>query len=402
MLSSPGRLRSRLQVRYGWWRFVIAGFLSLVMLNACTGDSASPAETIMIGVLAPLSGDYEPLGRRVRDATVLAVENQNQRGGVLGRQVQVVLKDTACDYFAGREAAQAAIDEGAWFLIGAVCTDASEGVAQIAGPAGVLQISPASVAAGLTLDVEGDARPLVFRVPTLDVVQGEVAARFALERLGLRRAAILYARGSGYGATLADAFERVYGEGGGEVVARQTYDQGEALFFDVLEAVRDEAPEVLYMPGYHPTINALVPQARQFGLLQPILGSDGWHSPSLDLSVVDGAYFTTHFYTAEPRALVQEWVQLYQARYLAPPDALATMSFDAANLLFASIEVAGFAEPTLVAQALGEMSFDGVSGSIVFDTAHNPLKPLIVLRADAAGFVFQGRFWGAVEPEGEE
>jgi branched-chain amino acid transport system substrate-binding protein len=395
-------MRALDRVRAGWWRFVIAGLLLLVMLNACAGNSASSAETITIGILAPLSGDYEPLGHRVRDAAVLAVESQNQRGGVLGRQVQVVLKDTACDYFAGREAAQAAIDEGARFLIGAVCTDASEGVAQIAGPAGALQISPASVEAGLTLDAEGEVRPLVFRMPTLDVVQGEVAARFALEQLGLRRAAILYARGSGYGGTLADAFERVYGEGGGEVVARQTYDQDEALFFDALEAVRDEAPEVLYMPGYHPTINVLVAQARQFGLMQPILGSDGWHSPDLDLAVVDGAYFTTHFYTAEPRALVQEWVQLYEARYLTPPDALATMSYDAVNLLFASMEVVGFAEPTLVAQALGEMSFDGVSGSVVFDAAHNPVKSLIVLRADAAGFVFQGRFWGTVEPEGEE
>ncbi|MBN1248687.1 MAG: hypothetical protein JXC32_13595, partial [Anaerolineae bacterium] len=72
--------------------------------------------------------------------------------------------------------------------------------------------------------------------------------------------------------------------------------------------------------------------------------------------------------------------------------ALATMSFDAANLLFASIETAGILEPSLAAQALRDMSFEAVSGPITFDAAHNPVKPLIVLRVATTGFIFQGRF----------
>ncbi|MCJ7548148.1 MAG: ABC transporter substrate-binding protein, partial [Anaerolineae bacterium] len=113
-----------------------------VLLTGCAGDASSDAQVLQIGVVAPFSGDYESLGRSVRDSVLLAAEAWNQQGGVLGFEVQVVLEDTACDYQGGRVAAEAAIDAGAPFLIGAVCASASEGVAQVATTAGVLQITP--------------------------------------------------------------------------------------------------------------------------------------------------------------------------------------------------------------------------------------------------------------------
>jgi len=185
---------------------------------------------------------------------------------------------------------------------------------------------------------------------------------------------------------------RAFEDGEGDVVKVQSYDQNTDLFFDALDAVREESPEVLYLPGYYDVINILVAQARQFGLLMPILGSDGWHAPGLDLTVTNGAYFTTHYLAEEPRGVLQNWIQLYQTRYLVPPDALAAMSYDAANLLFSAIEVAGTTDPVLVAQTMGAMVYEGVSGPITFDENHNPIRPLIVVRSDPAGLVYQGRF----------
>jgi len=370
----------------------IAGALGALLLTGCAGDAAGDAQVLQIGVVAPFSGDYESLGRSVRDSVLLAAEAWNRQGGVLGFEVQVVLEDSACDYQGGRTAAAAAIDAGAPFVIGAVCAGASEGVAQVATSAGVLQITPGSVNLDLTLDVEGEVRDLVYRIPSVDDDQGAVAARFALEQLGDKSAAVLYAEESVYGSALAHSFVRAFEAGEGEVVEITTYNQNAELFFEVLDGVREQSPDVLYLPGYYDVINVLVAQARQFGLLMPILGSDGWHAPGLDLTVTDGAYFTTHYLAEEPRGKVRSWVQLYQTRYLVPPDALATMSYDAANLLFSAIETAGTTDPVLVAQTMGTMEFEGVSGTIVFDENHNPVRPLIVMRADPAGLVYQGRF----------
>ena len=363
-----------------------------VLLTGCAGDAPDDAQVLQIGVVAPFSGEYESLGRSVRDSVLLAAEAWNRQGGVLGFEIQVVLEDTACDYQGGREAAEAAISAGAPFLIGAVCAGASEGVAQVATSSGVLQITPGSVNLDLTLDVEGEVRALVYRIPSVDDDQGAVAARFALERLGDETAAVLYAEDSAYGTALAQAFVRVFEDGGGDVVKVQTYVQGAELFYEALGAVREESPDVLYLPGYYNVMNTLVAQARQFGLLMPIIGSDGWHAPGLDLTVTSGAYFTTHYLPEEPRGVLRSWVQLYETRYLAPPDALATMSYDAVNLLFSSIEAAGTTDPILVAQAMGAMAYEGVSGTSVFDDNHNPVRSLIVMRADPAGLAYQGRY----------
>jgi len=374
------------------YRAATAVTMVAVLLTGCVGDASSDTQVLQIGVIGPFSGDYESLGRSVRDGVLLAAEAWNQQGGVLGFEVQVVLEDSACDYQGGRAAAEAAIDAGAPFLIGAVCAGASEGVAQVATRSGVLQITPGSVNLDLTLDADEEVRDLVYRIPSVDDDQGAVAARFALEQLGHETAAVLYAADSTYGSALVRAFVRVFEEGEGDVVKVQSYDRNAELFFEALDAVRQESPDVLYLPGYYDVINILVAQARQFGLLMPIIGSDGWHAPGLDLTVASGAYFTTHYLLEEPRGVLQNWIRLYQARYLVPPDALATMSYDAANLLFSSIEAAGTTDPVLVAQAMGAMVYEGVSGPIVFDESHNPVRPLIVVRADPEGLVYQGRF----------
>ncbi len=190
-----------------------------VLLTGCLGDASSDTQVLQIGVIGPFSGHYESLGRSVRDGVLLAAEAWNQQGGVLGFEVQVVLEDSACDYQGGRAAADAAIDAGAPFLIGAVCAGASEGVAQVATRSGVLQITPGSVNLDLTLDAEEEVRDLVYRIPSVDDDQGAVAARFALEQLGHETAAVLYAEDSTYGSALARAFVRVFEEG--EVARRR-------------------------------------------------------------------------------------------------------------------------------------------------------------------------------------
>jgi len=272
-----------------------------------------------------------------------------------------------------------------------VCADASEGVAQVAMQEGVLQITPASVNLDLTLDGEGEVRPLVFRVPFVDPAQGTAMAEFALENLGAARAAVLYAEGSTYGSALADAFEQTFKAADGEIVVHEAYDQDSDSFFDVLDIVREAVPDVIYVPGYYTIANRLVPQARAFGLSQIILGSDGWDSPDLRLDNVNRCYFTSHYFPQEPCTAVEMWIKTYEARYIVQPDALATLSYDATNMLFSAIVEAGTTAPQLVAATMETMTFDAVSGEITFDEAHNPIKPILLLKAQDGQVLFVER-----------
>lgn len=362
--------------------FAIVLSAMLLMLPACGAQSAGDA-TLIIAVIAPISGDFASLGDATRNGVVLAIEEWNQRGGVLGRPVQAALLDSQCDYATARKVAQTAIEEqDVQFIIGAVCSDAAEGVAQIATELSALQLSPTAVDPEVTLDFDGSVRPLVFRVPFIDAAQGAAAAKFALESLEANSAAVLYAENSEYGLVLADAFEKAFEDGDGEIVIRVTYKQDAESYYDMLQPVRDADPDILYIPGYYNVMNRLISQTRGFGLLQSIIGSDGWDSPELSLPVVNGCYFTTHYFPGEPRPEVAAWIQRYTSRYLVQPDAVATLSYDATNILLTAMQEAGTTtDPYQVAATMETLTFETISGQMTFDEVHNPIKGVLLVRA---------------------
>ena len=264
--------------------------LLVFLLSGCgLLELRSDGDMLQIALVAPVRGDYQALGQSARNGAVLAVEAWNARGGVLGLPVQLVILDGECDYEAARVAARTALDEQSIrFFVGGVCGAESEAIAQIVDVEYAFQITPASVNPDLTLDAEGLVRPRVFRVPFVDPDQGLAAAQFALLRLNARRAGILYDGDSAYAASLVAAFREAFEAGGGEVVAEETYDRDDLVFFDPLDRVRAEAPDVLYVPGYHTQVSTLIAQARTFGMAQTVLGSDGWDAPALALDAEIG------------------------------------------------------------------------------------------------------------------
>lgn len=370
-------------------RYILV-IVSIFSLYGCTllPRSDNPA-ILTIAVIGPFSGDISLLGQSLRNGIVLATEEQNARGGVLGRRVQLKLFDSACDFETARNVALEAIrDEGAYAILGAVCGDASEGVAQIASNEGVLLINPASVNADLTLDPYGDLRPYVYSVPFIDSAQGVVLAHLALDRLEAKTASILVARNSPYESTLADAFSETFTENGGEILLRESYDRMEETYYDALTELRDAKADIIYLPGYYDVVNKLAAQARVYGVNQLILGSDGWHSAALDPTYIEGCYFTSHYCECAPSHEIREWVDAYEARFLVKPDTIATLSYDATNILFTAIEHAGTVDSFVLAQSMETMTFNTLLGELTFDESHHPVKPVIILQIRDGAVVY--------------
>ncbi len=376
-----------------YWLIAALLLCAAPALSACGAGAGDDTTTpIKIAVIAPFGEEYLALGDSTRNGVVLAVEEWNQRGGVLGRTVQVVLKDSQCDYVAGRESAQAVLNEGIKFIIGGVCSNESEGIAQVVMEADALQVIHAATHPDIVLDNDGIVRSRVFRIPSPDPAQGTAAAQFARGRLQAETAAILTLEGDEYGAMLSTAFQTAFEAGEGDVVRYEIYKIDASDFYTALEKVRDENPDVLYMPGYYNGVPPLVAQARDFGLLQPVLGSDGWDSPALNLSAVNNSYFTAHYFAGEQRPVVQAWIQTYETRYMIPPDALATLAYDATNMLLAGIQEARSLDPDGVAKALKSLTFETVAGRIAFDEGHNPVKEILILKVQDGQLLLEERF----------
>ena len=119
------------------------------------------------------------------------------------------------------------------------------------------------------------------------------------------------------------------------------------------------------------------------------MGGDGWDSADLDVVAAEGGYYTNHYSPEDSRPIVQAWIEAYKAEYGGVvPDALATLAYDAMNLMIAAIEKAGVSDPAKVKDALAGISWEGVSGTITFDQFHNPIKAAVILQVKDGKIVY--------------
>jgi len=355
--------------------------LAVVVVLATMVAACRPApQALKIAILAPLSGDVATFGISTRDGALLAIDEWNAKGGVLGRKIETVVEDSQCEAEPAASAANKVINQDrVKFIIGEVCSKASIPVSEIATANKVVQISPTSTNPKVTVDEADKAKPTVFRACFIDPFQGTVAAKFALDKLGAKTAAVFLDQGNDYVRGLADFFRDAFEAGGGKVVVWQTYTAGDKDFSAILTKVKDANPDVLFLPDYYSTVNLIAAQANQMGIKAVKLGGDGWDSPELDRVATAGGFFTNHYTSEDTRPVVQEFVKKYQAKYGSVPDALAALAYDAANILLMAIQQAGTDDPLKVAQAMEKGRFSVVSGDIVFDEQHNPKKCAVIL-----------------------
>ncbi|HOC21226.1 MAG: ABC transporter substrate-binding protein [Chloroflexi bacterium] len=361
-------------------RSVILSALLLISLLAFSSCGKS-SEAVKIAILAPLSGDVATFGQSTRDGAMMAIEEWNAKGGLLGSPIEVVVEDSQCSAEAAVSAANKVIDQdGAKFIIGEVCSSASIPISEIAMAKGVLQISPTSTNPAVTVDAQGNTKSLIFRACFIDPFQGTAAAKFALENLHAKTAAVFLDQGNDYVRGLAEYFIAAFEAGGGQVLVKETYTGDDQDFSAIISKAKDANPDILYLPDYYSTVNVIAAQAREKGMTAIFLGGDGWDSPDLDEAALEGGYFTNHYSPEDPRPEVQDFVKKYQAKYGSVPDALATLAYDATIVLLKSIEQAGVADPAAVAKAIEGGVFPVVSSEISYDTQHNPVKAAAMLQ----------------------
>jgi branched-chain amino acid transport system substrate-binding protein len=358
--------------------------LSLV-LSACGGAKG----TLKVAILAPLSGSVATFGESTRNGAMIAIEEWNAKGGLLGRQIEAVVEDSQCSADPAVNAANKVIDQdGVKFIIGEVCSSASIPVSLIAEEKGVLQISPTSTNDKLTLNADGTTKQYIFRACYNDSFQGVVTGNFALANLGAKTAFVLSDQGNDYTIGLADSFKQAFTAGGGKIVGEETYTKTDTDFSAILAKIADAKPDVVFLGDYYNIVNLVTAQAKEKGITAPFIGGDGWDSSDLDLAASDGGYYSNHYSPDDQRAIVQDWVKKYEAKHGSKPDALATLAYDAANILFESIKKANSDDPAKVKDAMAAIKFEGVSGSITFNNLHNPVKAAVMLQVKDGKIVY--------------
>lgn len=224
---------------------------------------------------------------------------------------------------------------------------------------------------------------MIFRVCFTDSFQGYVVARFARERLGLERIAILYDQAQSYSTGLKDDFVRELVARGGQSVSEQAYSGGDHDFAAQLTTIRESGAEAVFVPGYYTDAGNILLQARSLGLTVPFLGGDGWESPQLAAIAGDaanGSTFSAHFSPEDQRPEVQAFLMRYRAEYGDLPDSTAALGYDATRVVLEAMQRAPSLDgPTLAATIAATRDFHGVTGQFGFDEGRNARKAAVML-----------------------
>jgi branched-chain amino acid transport system substrate-binding protein len=330
-----------------------------------------------------------------RDAALLAIEEWNAKGGVLGKKVVAVVEDSQCTPDPAVNAANKLIDQDkVHYLIGEICSKASIPVSEIANAKKIIQISTASTNPAVTVTKDGKVKDYIYRACFIDPFQGTVGAKFALGTLKYKTAFIMLDQANDYVKGLAEYFEKAFVAGGGKIVGKETYTAKDTDFSAILAKVAAAKPDMVYLPDYYNVVNLAAKQAREKGIKATFMGGDGWDSSDLDRKAADGGYYTNHFSPEDTRPEVKNFLKAFGAKYKDDkgqpkvPDALAALAYDATNLMLQAIKDAGADDTAKVKAALDKISFNGVSGKITFDASHNPIKSATILAVKDNKIVF--------------
>ncbi len=368
------------------FRIMSVGLAAVLILSALLSGCGASGGTLKIAVIAPMSGDVATFGQSTKEGAELAIKEWNAKGGVLGKKIEMVVADGRCDPQEARNAANKVITQDkVKFIMGEVCSSASIPISEVAAANKVLQLSSTSTNPKVTVDDSGKTKPYSFRACFIDPFQGTVMANFASKTLNAKTAAVLLDQGNDYVRGLAEYFIAQFEKNGGKVVVKETYTKDDTDFSAILSKVAAAKPDFLFLPDYYQKVSLIAKQAKEKGITAVMGGGDGWDSDQLDLKAVDGGFYSNHYFSGDTRPIVQEFLKAYGAAYkdkdgkAKVPDALATLGYDATNLMLAAIKSANSDDVEKVRVALEKISFDGVSGKITFDAQHNPVKSAVVI-----------------------
>ncbi len=368
----------------------LSRILAAVFILLAFGSINARAQ-IEIGEINPLSGAVSQFGISSHQGFLLAFQEINGAGAVLGQEIQLISEDNQSKPGQSATGVRKLITEDHVIaILGDATSSATLEAAPIAQAAKVPMITPSATNPRIT-----EIGDYIFRVCFLDKLQARVIARFGYDRLHLTRIAALADVKQDYSVDLARFFKEEFTKLGGQIVKEQSYGSGDTDFRAQLSDIKASRPDALYIPGYYPEVSLILKQARQIGLTFPGLGCDGWANETL-LSVggkaVNGCYFTNHFSPDDPSPIVRHFVDEYRAKFGSIPDTFAALGYDAARLLADAIKRAGKPASNAIRDTLATTKdFAGVTGTITIDEHRNASKPVLVIAIEEGKFEIADR-----------
>ncbi|CAB1076817.1 Branched-chain amino acid ABC transporter, amino acid-binding protein (TC 3.A.1.4.1) [Olavius algarvensis Delta 1 endosymbiont] len=353
---------------------LVVGFIAGITI------SATAADTLGIGLCAPMSGGAASWGKKSEVGVKFAIERINARGGVVpkgqatARMLELIeVADDKNDPREGASIAQRFIDnEKILIMVGPLTSTVALAQAPILNKHGLTQF-----AIGATAPAYTKAGPYSFRLVPTDAFQGRYMAKWANDQGKWKTYAIIYVNDD-YGRGLAEVFQAGLKEIGVDeknVVASEAFLPNDTDFSVQLTKIRGLKPDALFIAGHYKEGALIARQARELALKAQILGTDGIGHPEyikVAGKSAEGTIYSGYFSLEDKRPYIQEWAADFKAKLGYDPGLVEAIANDCVEIAAKAIEIGGDSRKDVaigmstiglynpsVAGALGDNQFDG-------------------------------------------
>ncbi|MEV7614325.1 branched-chain amino acid ABC transporter substrate-binding protein [Streptomyces sp. NPDC089799] len=369
-------------------------------------DAAGGKTVVVIGVDAPLTGSLSALGQGIKNSVDLAAKTANKNNEVPGIEFKVEgLDDQAVPASGQANATKLVGNKDVLGVVGPLNSGVAQQMQGVFNSANLAQVSPANTNPALS---QGDnwgkgefKRPFktYFRTAATDVVQGKFAAQYLFNDAGKKKVYVVDDKQT-YGAGLAAIFSEEFKKLGGEIVGTDHVTVKETDFSSTADKVKSSGADAVYFGGQYPEGGLLSDQIKKTGAKIPTMGGDGIYDPafiSASAEANDGDLATSIGYPVEKLETAKKFIADYNAGgYKDPYAAYGGYSYDAGWAIVQAVKAVVAANggklPTdaraKVVDALGKVSFDGVTGKVAFDEFGDTTnKQLTVYKVDAGKWI---------------
>jgi len=372
----------------------------LVVCLALVGCGGQKSDTVKVGWFGPLTGDNALWGQSELNTVKMLFEDYNAKGGIEvgGKKykLEVIGYDDKGD---STEAVNVAKRLTSQDKVVAVLGPNGSGeaipVAPIMNEAKIPLIATVATNPKVTIREDGTLNKFMFRDCFIDPYQGAVAATYAYEKLGKRKAAIFMSVDDQYSAGLTQYFNETFMKLGGQIVEQVSFTSGEKEFRAPLTKIKAANPDIIFSPNYYTDVSLSAKQARELGIKAIMMGGDGWPSENLIPlagTALEGSYIVNHLDFDDPT--VKPFKDAYTAKYKITPELNGYMVHDAVLMLVDAMQRAKSFDGTKLMEALETCDVQGITGRIkISPTTHNPEgKEAAMLKIEGPKMVFVEKF----------
>lgn len=377
-------------------------FACLFLALMLAFGAAASAESVKVGLIAPLTGEVAVYGNAVKEAVQLYIDDFNAADHPF--DINLIIYDDKGDPTEAMNAYNKLVyQDDIAVLLGPVTSSPTFGVAEASVDDGIPALTPTATHPDVT--TYGDN---FFRACFEDPFQGGSMAKFASSELKATTAAIIYNNADTYSIGLRDAFMKTAEEVGLTVTTTEAYGASDIDFRAQLTNIIKTNPDVLFIPYYYNVTYMIYynvtymicSQARELGYTGTFLGVDGTDGvlaiEGADVSVFDGMYFANHYSADSDSPVTQAFIKEYTDKYGATPNALAALGYDGAMIVCDALErvnndgvkIDGESSYEAIIDALRATEVDGVTGHITFDENNNPIKTLSIIQIKDGAYHF--------------